>query len=148
QLLEELKALRRQKEAFETIFEHIPVMIRFMDPTGQWQMVNPEWQRVLGWSLEEVRGRDIWREFYPDPVDYQRATDFIRQSTGKWADFRSRVRDGRVLDTSWASILLSDGTSIGIGQDITERKRAEEKLRQSYEDVQALSRRLLTVQEE
>jgi signal transduction histidine kinase len=36
----------------------------------------------------------------------------------------------------------------GIGEDITERKQADETLREYYERVQALSRRLLTVQEE
>ncbi len=36
----------------------------------------------------------------------------------------------------------------GIGEDITDRKQAEEKLRQYHDRVQILSRRLLTVQEE
>jgi PAS domain-containing protein len=33
------------------------------------------------------------------------------------------------LDTSWANIRLADGSTIGIGQDITTRKRVEEELR-------------------
>jgi PAS domain S-box-containing protein len=36
----------------------------------------------------------------------------------------------------------------GIGEDVTERKQAEEKVREYHERVQALSRRLLAVQEE
>jgi PAS domain S-box-containing protein len=36
-----------------------------------------------------------------------------------------------VVDTSWANIGLSDGTGIGIGQDVTERKRTESVLRES-----------------
>ena len=55
---------------------------------------------------------------------------FVNESDGVWADFKPRVRDGRVIDTSWIRVHLSDGTSIGIAQDITERTRAEEKLRQ------------------
>ena len=38
-----------------------------------------------------------------------------------WADFRTRMRDGRVIDTSSANVHLSDGTTIGIGRDITGR---------------------------
>ena len=42
-----------------------------------------------------------------------------------WRDFTVAVQDGRVLDLSWATVRLSDGTCIGIAQDITQRKREE-----------------------
>jgi PAS domain S-box-containing protein len=34
-----------------------------------------------------------------------------------------------VIDTTWANVHLADGTTIGIGRDITERKRAERESR-------------------
>jgi signal transduction histidine kinase len=34
-----------------------------------------------------------------------------------------------VIDTSWANIRLSDGSRVGIGQDVTERKRTERAIR-------------------
>jgi CheY-like chemotaxis protein len=40
-----------------------------------------------------------------------------------------RSRAGRVVETSWANIRLSDNTRVGIGIDIGERKRAERALR-------------------
>ena len=43
---------------------------------------------------------------------------------------------------------MPDGTRIGIGQDVTERKRAEQALQEYAARLQALSRRLLEVQEE
>jgi len=39
-----------------------------------------------------------------------------------------------VLDTSWVNMPLSDGSNIGIGIDITERKQAEEALRRAEEN--------------
>ena len=57
----------------------------------------------------------------------------MANTNAEWADFKTTVRDGRVIDTSWAMLHLSDGTGIGIGQDITKRKRAEEALRESEE---------------
>jgi PAS domain S-box-containing protein len=123
-------------------------MIRFMDPAGRLQLVNRHWEKVLGWSLAEVhQNRDIWAEFYPDAGDRQRALEFRRHSGGVWGDFKTRVRDGRILDTSWASVLLSDGMSIGIGLDVTERRRTEQMLQEYVERLQTLSRRLLEVQE-
>jgi two-component system, chemotaxis family, CheB/CheR fusion protein len=44
-----------------------------------------------------------------------------------WRDLEVTTRDGRVLQTSWANIRLSDDTHVGIGIDISERKQAEEQ---------------------
>jgi hypothetical protein len=46
-------------------------------------------------------------------------------SASSWRDLTLTGKDGLVLNLSWTMVHLSDGTSIGIGQDITQRKRAE-----------------------
>ena len=122
--------LRRQKEVFQKIFEHIPVTISFIGQDGQVELVNPEWERTIGWTLEEIRRQnlDLFAEFYPDPQHRQRILDLIAASTGEWTDRKVRVKDGRVIDLAMAVVHLSDGTSVAIGRDITERKRAEQSL--------------------
>jgi PAS domain S-box-containing protein len=122
-------ALRQQKELLQTIFDHIPVMVAFLDTTGKIQLMNRELERVLGWSLAELGNSDLLAFCYPNPKYRQKVMKQMAAATGKWHDFKTRIRDGRVLDTSWANIRLKDGTTIGIGQDVTERKRAEEALR-------------------
>ncbi|MEQ8971492.1 MAG: PAS domain S-box protein [Coleofasciculus sp. C1-SOL-03] len=125
--------LRYQKELLQKIFDHIPVMICFYDATGHIRLVNREVERVLGWDKAELDTIDLLTECYPNPTDRQKVLDFMFKASGKWQDFSLRTKNGQILETSWANIRLSDGTSIGIGQDITERKRAEIKLRKSEE---------------
>ncbi len=120
--------LQQQKELLQTIFDHIPVMVSFYDANGRLQLVNRELESVLGWSLAELGNRDMLAFCYPNPKYRQKVVNFTLAATGKWQDFKTRTRDGRVLDTCWAGIRLGDGTRIGIGQDITERKRTEEAL--------------------
>ena len=133
--------LRRQKEILQTIFDHIPVMVGFVDQNGQAKLVNRAWERTLGWSLDELHSQniDLIVENYPDPEYRKQVRDFLRNSNAEWADFKTTVRDGRVIDTSWAILHLSDGTGIGIGQDITQRKRVEEALRESEERFRQLA---------
>jgi len=121
---------REQKEILQKIFDHIPVMITFIDSNGHIKLTNREWQKALGWSLEEIQedNFDPFVQMYPDPEYRQLVLDFISRAKGEWADFRTRTKDGRVIDTSWANVNFSDGTSIGIGREITERKRAEAAL--------------------
>ncbi|HEY9649454.1 MAG TPA: GAF domain-containing protein, partial [Coleofasciculaceae cyanobacterium] len=127
------EALKQQKELLQTIFERVPVMLSLFDSQGNIQWVNREWEQTLGWKFEDIQGCDILAEFYPDPEYRQSVIDFIHSASQLWGDFKTRVRDGRVLDTTWANVQFSDGNFIGIGQDITERKQAEEALRQRAE---------------
>jgi PAS domain S-box-containing protein len=132
--------LRKQKEILQKIFDHIPVMIRFLDEDGRVKLVNREWERTLGWSLHEIESGnlDIFAELYPDPEYRQYVLNFIAASTGEFNDLKPRARDGRVIDTSFANVRLEDGTNIGIGRDITDRKRAADLLRRQTAQLAAL----------
>ncbi|HEV8371001.1 MAG TPA: PAS domain S-box protein [Pyrinomonadaceae bacterium] len=119
--------LRKQKELLQTIFDHIPVMISFIDQKGGVQLFNRESECILGWSSEELlRGDvDIFEECYPDAAERAEVMKFISEGTGQWKNFRTRVRSGATLDTVWANVKIADGISISIGKDITQDKRAE-----------------------
>lgn len=121
--------LRQQTELLQTIFNHIPVMISFIAADGTFKLVNPEQERVLGWAHADYLSTNILQEWYPNPSDCQAVLEHIITADGSWQDFKTRFRGGQLIDTTWANIRLSDGSLIGIGQDITERKRTEELLR-------------------
>ncbi|MEG5065681.1 PAS domain S-box protein [Microcoleus sp. B3-A4] len=131
------ESLKQQKELLQTIFDNVPIMIAFLGTSGEVNWVNRHWEQVLGWSLAEIKNRDMLAEFYPQPEYRQYVWDEIEAANQNWSDFKTQVRDGRIIDTSWANVRLSDGRCIGIGQDITERKRVEAELKELNETLEA-----------
>ena len=125
--------LRQQNEALRTIFDRVPIMLSFAANDGSIKLVNREWERTLGWSLDEILSDtlDIFTPCYPDPEYRRKVLEFIAEPESNWSEFKVRTKDGRIIDTNWARVKLSDGTSVGIGRDITIRKRAEEALKRS-----------------
>jgi PAS domain S-box-containing protein len=123
--------VRQREEELTAILDNIPVMINYFDSKRNLVYANKTMERITGWTLEEMKQRDLMPEFYPEKEYRQTVLEFINRGEGVWGEFKIRMRDGRVLDMMWANVLLSDGTNIGIGQDVTERKRIEEALRES-----------------
>ena len=132
------ETLRYQNEMRQIILDNIPVMVAFFDREGHYQFINHCWQSTFGWSLEEAMHKDILAEIYPHPEYREYALNYIKKAAGSWSDFKTRTRNGRVLDTSWINVPLSDGSNIGIGLDITERKRAEKMLESQHALLKAL----------
>ncbi|MGQ4647225.1 PAS domain S-box protein [Lyngbya aestuarii] len=128
--------LKKQKEILQTIFDHIPVMISFFDAQGKMQLMSRELENCLGWSLSEIQEVDILKECYPDPEYRQMVLNHMLKGAPGWQDLQTRIRNGQVLETSWANVRLSDGTSIGIGQDITFRKQAERQLLEKAQELE------------
>jgi len=109
--------------------------------------------RLFGWRAEEMLGHGMM-ERYPEPERAGVAAEIqaIRDGkdfSGVWKDYHkdgSRiwidVRVTRITDATGTPIGL-----IGLAHDITDRKQAEEILRENAKRLQVLSRRVVDVQE-
>ena len=125
-------ALARERELLERLFNTMPVMVSIYDPTTNKPQFNAQFEKVIGWKPEEVTLLSLMESCYPDP-DYRKqvAQTLGSSAEGEWIDIQMRTRDDRKLDTTWSNMRFTNGMNVGLGIDITERKRAEERLRQA-----------------
>ncbi|NBC34486.1 MAG: PAS domain S-box protein [Alphaproteobacteria bacterium] len=119
-----------ERELLETIIDSIPVMITLYDPDVNVLRLNRAFQRLTGWTTADAVRRPIMEVCYPDPSYREEVRRFMAEGAG-WKDICMRTRSGAMLETSWANVRLGDGRQIGIGLDISERRRAEEGLSRS-----------------
>lgn len=130
-----------QTEILQSILDHAPIMTTFNKPDGSHRWVNRCLENTLGWTLNEIKNNDIYKEMYPDPLYREQVIRFIKNASQQWAEFKIRTKHGQEIDTQWINIPLSDGSIIGIGLDITEKKRFElekDKMRQQLYQAQKM----------
>ena len=103
---------------------------------NRFKQVSPSFERVLGWTKEEVISKQFYDFLHPDDFEKTQAV-FRAHETGKNAVLfvnRYRCKDGSYRWISWNSHPLTEKQIIvGIGRDITDRRQAEEALRLSEE---------------
>jgi PAS domain S-box-containing protein len=132
-------ALRESEERFRTAFEEGAVAMALTALDSTLLKVNSSFCRMLGFSASELVGRSFAEITHPD----DRAVNFVgtrRLACGEIACFHMEERyirkDGTVVwgDMSTASVRDAQGRPLYCVthiQDITDRKQAEEALRQS-----------------
>jgi chemotaxis family two-component system sensor kinase Cph1 len=134
--------LAQAMETLQTIIDHIPVMLCFFDPVGQVRLVNREFERLIGWSLDDASHMDLIESCYPDPDYREEVLAFMSEPRAPWRDFMVRTRDGKDLEISWANVWLSDGSHIAIGIDNSEWKKAERELKLTMQELERSNKEL------
>jgi two-component system, cell cycle sensor histidine kinase and response regulator CckA len=127
------QALRNERELLHKIYDTIPVMMVKHHPHIKEFSVNHEFERIVGYSNEDIRNIDLMEECYPDPYYRKFAAEFMSSLKSEWADFTIRTKKGKNIETIWTNISISDRTHIGIGIDITDRKQSEDLLKKQIE---------------
>jgi PAS domain S-box-containing protein len=122
------QALDHERELLQTIIDTIPAMITMFEPDTRVLRLNREFTRVTGWTAAEAQSIDFMAACYPDPAYRARVREHMEARDPSWLDLEMRTRDGRTVQTSWSNVRLSDGSRIGIGVDITDRKAHEAEL--------------------
>ena len=122
--------LERQTEMLQGMLDHLPVMVLRTSGEGHLIYSNRECQRVFGWTVGDAP-TNVFHAAFPDPDQRALAQHMLAAGEAKWIDVEPRAADGRVVPSSWAAITLSNGESLVIGQDLTERRQMQKGLLQS-----------------
>ncbi len=132
------KALRHSEKYFRALAENSSDAVTVLDGDGTVRYEGPTTGRILGHIPGEQIGSNAFQFVHPDdmPVVAEVFAELLRNpGTSRQMEVRNRYKDG-----SWHVIeavgtnLLDDPTVRGIiihYRDITERKKAEESLRES-----------------
>lgn len=136
------EALREGEVRYRHIVETANEGIWVLTAEAVTEYVNPQMADMLGYSVEAMVGRSLLDFVFEEDVpEVLRARERRRQGISEARDFRYRRKDGSPL---WAHVsamplYAKDGAFIGafgMLTDITERKRAEEALRDLNEELE------------
>jgi formate hydrogenlyase transcriptional activator len=136
------EALRESEARFRAVYERSPIGIALVDSrTGRFLQVNPKFCEIAGRKEDELLRIDIASITHPD--DLGQTSEYLQQlAEENLANYELEKRYLRPDGSArWVRVLAvpmwSRGETrrwhMGLVEDITERKRAEEALRQSDE---------------
>ncbi|MDM8001058.1 MAG: PAS domain S-box protein [Dehalococcoidia bacterium] len=131
------EALRRSEGRFRQITENMLDAVSLVDANGIMQYVSPSHERILGYRPEDLVGKSVFDFVPPEDVEGLIASlDGIHEKGEITYQYRFRHADGHYLwgEASARVIRDDNGNVTGYviaGKDITDRKKAEEALKES-----------------
>ena len=138
----QIRRIRRElgqgKELFRLIGENAVDMIAVVDAKGQRLYNSPAYERVLGYSAEELKTTSSFQQIHPDDLETVREAAKHVQNGGapRSIEYRMCHKDGtwRFLESTASPVRNERGEIeklVIVNRDISERKQLEEKFRQA-----------------
>lgn len=122
-------ALRESEERYRVLFEQASDAIIITDKNGMVLDANTSFTRLFGYSKEEVGGTSVTNLVDPDHLKQSPIRlDLLQAGQAISREGKVRRKNGTLIDIEINSKMLPDGRILGIGRDITERKKAEKEL--------------------
>ena len=130
--------LRNSEEKYRTIFETTGTATVIIEEDTIISLANREFEKLSGYSKEEVEGKKSWTEFVvKDDLERMKEYHRLRRVNPDLAprnyECRFIDREGNIKNTL-LTIDVIPGTkkSVASLSDVTDRKKAEEKIKKLY----------------
>jgi PAS domain S-box-containing protein len=141
-------ALRGERDKAQQYLDVAGVMFVAIGPDQNVTLINKKGCEVLGYSEEEVIGRNWFDDFIPETIGHEVRAIFEKLMAGEIGPVEYRenpiaTKTGEERMIAWHNTVLTDdaGNIVGTlssGEDITERKRGEKELSQYREHLEEL----------
>jgi len=132
------RRLREREELFRLITENAADMIAVVDSKGRRLYNSPSYQRVLGFTIEELQSTSSFEQIHTDdrPVVEQAAKEALTGGAGRRIEYRMRRKDGTwCYLESTASAILDDAGKVEklviVNRDISRRRQLEDQFHQA-----------------
>lgn len=141
------EALRESEECYRAVIDSSPAVIFLKDTEGRYLLVNKQFEKRTGLASDEVMGKTFEETALANEA---RASQYLKleDEVLKSGQARAAELPTRQPDGTWGTALVNKfpvfdaaGDLIAVGSinsDITERKRAEEALRERTTIVELL----------
>jgi PAS domain S-box-containing protein len=132
--------IKAEKEFSEKLVSTANAVIVGLDKNHRILLFSKGAERITGYRAEEVTGKDWFKVFFKDEM-YHQMTEVWNDAWGKDAHTYTNpihCKHGKEIIAQWSNTSIKDEAGrplmlLCIAIDITERKRAEEALRESEE---------------
>jgi PAS domain S-box-containing protein len=136
------KALEERTSLLSAIIEGTADAVFLKDVEGRYMLVNSTVAKMAGRSVEDIVGVDDARVFSPEIAEEMRSVDRSVIEHKETQHVEQAIRVGgetRLTEVTKSPHFDADGNVIGIigiAHDITERKQAEEALREAHQHLE------------
>lgn len=137
--------LQKARERFETYFDLAQVMLIAIDGDERVSHINKKGCDILGYMKEEVVGKNWFSSFLPKRLRKETKAYFRKLMSGEieFVDYYENpvlTKNGEERLIAWHNILLRDKhgnirCTLSSGEDVTERKKVEEALSQTFDEL-------------
>lgn len=133
--LTELRQAHEEVLIFRTAIEQSPVSVLVTDSNGIIHYINPQYERISGYSTQEALGQrpSMFQSGLTKPEVYRELWQSLRRKQSWFGELINRSKSGNIYveEAHIAPVLNPEGQAthyVAVKLDITERKRAQEQL--------------------